>query len=214
MEARRVQAHFSNHAEAFDTIYSGRKPWPLRITDRLMRRDMYQRMGLTIESRGQWHGTTVLDVGCGPGRYAMALAERGAHVTGLDFAEPMLALARKNAQTLRLGVAPTFIEGDFLTWPFGQPFDVTLAIGLFDYLREPAPLLLRARELTREHLIATFPRLWTYRAVLRKIRLAFLGCPVHFYRRPRVTDLLESTGFVIERLVPLANSYWVLARPA
>jgi SAM-dependent methyltransferase len=209
-----VQAHFSKHAEAFDSIYSGRKPWPLRITDRLMRQDMYRRMVLTIESQGQWHGKTVLDVGCGPGRYAMALAERGAQVTGIDFAEPMLTLARKNAQTLRHGAALTFVEGDFLTWPFGQPFDVTLANGLFDYTREPAPILRRARELTREHLIATFPRLWTYRAVVRKIRLAFFACPVHFYRRSQVTDLLESNGFAIERLVPLANSYWVLARPA
>ena len=36
---------------------------------------------------------TVCDIGCGSGRFVSALAQRGAHVTGLDFAPTMLKLA-------------------------------------------------------------------------------------------------------------------------
>lgn len=39
-------------------------------------------------------GTRLLDLACGPGALSAAAAKRGAVVTGLDMAEPMLAIAR------------------------------------------------------------------------------------------------------------------------
>jgi len=42
-------------------------------------------------------GQRVLDVGCGTGRLALALAERGARVWGVDPSEEMLGQARSNA---------------------------------------------------------------------------------------------------------------------
>lgn len=213
MDARQVQEYFSRYAEGFDAIYSGRKLWPLRFIDRLLRQDMYQRLLLTLEGCGVVQGKTVLDIGCGSGRYAVALAERGAHVTGIDFAGPMLELARKNAHGARAEVPPVFLDGDFLHYAFAQSFDITLAMGFFDYTQDAAPFLRKARELSKERFIVTFPRLWTHRAALRKVRLALSACPVHFYRRPQVLRLLEASGFAVERIEPLANSFWVQARP-
>ena len=44
-------------------------------------------------------GVHALDLCCGTGDIALALARRGADVTGLDFSEPMLAIARlKNSK--------------------------------------------------------------------------------------------------------------------
>jgi SAM-dependent methyltransferase len=42
-------------------------------------------------------GQRVLDVGCGPGRHAVALARRGVEVLGVDLSEEFLALAREAA---------------------------------------------------------------------------------------------------------------------
>jgi SAM-dependent methyltransferase len=42
-------------------------------------------------------GARVLDVGCGPGRHALALARRGANVVGIDHADAFIALARDAA---------------------------------------------------------------------------------------------------------------------
>jgi demethylmenaquinone methyltransferase / 2-methoxy-6-polyprenyl-1,4-benzoquinol methylase len=53
-------------------------------------------------------GSTALDVATGTGDLAIALARRGAEVTGSDFAPAMLELARKKAPGL------TFEEGDAL----------------------------------------------------------------------------------------------------
>jgi demethylmenaquinone methyltransferase / 2-methoxy-6-polyprenyl-1,4-benzoquinol methylase len=53
-------------------------------------------------------GSTALDVATGTGDLAIALARRGAEVTGSDFAPAMLELARRKAPGLR------FEEGDAL----------------------------------------------------------------------------------------------------
>ena len=44
----------------------------------------------------------VLDVGCGAGRYALAIAGRCRHVTGLDFSPPMLEIAKQRMLEYRV----------------------------------------------------------------------------------------------------------------
>lgn len=55
-------------------------------------------------------GRTVLDVGTGTGRAAIALAKRGAVVTGVDASPEMLAVARRRAAEAGVGV--TLAAGD------------------------------------------------------------------------------------------------------
>src|SRR6185295_18085068 len=45
-------------------------------------------------------GERALDLCCGTGDIAFALAHRGARVTGLDFSEPMLNVARRRAEKI------------------------------------------------------------------------------------------------------------------
>ena len=78
----------------------------------------------------------VLDMGTGPGFYAIILAERGYRVTAVDFSENMLAEARKNAGPLAEKIsflrmdaqAPDFPDDSFdvivtrnLTWNLTDP---------------------------------------------------------------------------------------------
>ncbi len=58
-------------------------------------------------------GKRALDVGCGTGRLAEALAARGARVWGVDPSEEMLAVARKTA-----GTAVGFKRGEAERLPF------------------------------------------------------------------------------------------------
>lgn len=55
-------------------------------------------------------GRRILDVGTGTGRAAIALAKRGAHVTGVDASEQMLQVAERRAR--EAGVRVAFVRGD------------------------------------------------------------------------------------------------------
>ena len=59
------------------------------------------------------NGKRVLDVGCGTGSVALAIARTGARTTGVDISRPMLDFARSRA-----GDAATFIEADAQTHRF------------------------------------------------------------------------------------------------
>ena len=71
-------------------------------------------------------GDRVLDVCCGTGDLALAAAEAGGKVTGIDFSEPMLERARAKAPELE------WTSGDALALPFEDgSFDaVTIGFGL------------------------------------------------------------------------------------
>ncbi len=70
-------------------------------------------------------GSRALDVATGTGDLAIELADRGAEVTGLDFSEPMLELARGKAPGLE------WVQGNALELPYGDDeFDaVTVGFG-------------------------------------------------------------------------------------
>jgi SAM-dependent methyltransferase len=84
-----------------------------------------QEVGFLVDQLGLGAGTRVLDVGCGPGRHARALAGRGAAtVTGIDIAEPFVRLAAEGAPA-----GSTFVRADALRLPFADgTFEVVLSL--------------------------------------------------------------------------------------
>ncbi len=83
----------------------------------------------------------VLDVGCGPGRFVAALAERGIAALGLDIADTAVALTRELGAPalLRSVFDPAPAEG---RWPTVLLMDGNIGIG-----GDPARLLQRVRSL-------------------------------------------------------------------
>jgi SAM-dependent methyltransferase len=69
-------------------------------------------------------GLEVLDLACGHGRIANALAERGARVTGLDATPLFLELARADAAERAVEVE--YVEGDMRSIPWMDRFDRVL----------------------------------------------------------------------------------------
>jgi SAM-dependent methyltransferase len=57
-----------------------------------------QEVEYLVARLGLQTGDRVLDIGCGPGRHALALARRGIDVVGVDHSEDFVALARAAAQ--------------------------------------------------------------------------------------------------------------------
>ncbi|WP_436520902.1 SAM-dependent methyltransferase [Actinoplanes sp. HUAS TT8] len=81
-------------------------------------------------------GMSVLDVGCGHGSMARALAARGCRVTGLDFSPVFLDRARSDAAEQGLDV--DFVAGDMRALPgewsgrFDRVVNWSTAFGYFD----------------------------------------------------------------------------------
>jgi SAM-dependent methyltransferase len=89
---------------------------------------------------------TVLDLGCGTGRHAGLLAERGYSLTGVDLSEEMLAVARQAQPT------GSFFQGDVRSVRLGRTFDVVLSLfHVMSYQTTNADLL-AALSTMREHL--------------------------------------------------------------
>ena len=65
-------------------------------------------------------GAWLLDLGCGHGRHALALAQRGATVVGMDFAETLLARAK--CLGADLDVSPHWLRGDMRQLPLRAKF--------------------------------------------------------------------------------------------
>jgi hypothetical protein len=106
----------------------------------------------------------------------------------------MIELARE--RLARFGQAARLVEGDFLTEELDGPFDVVLALGVFDYLPEPAPFVRRMAELCSGAIVASFPR-WTWtRGPIRKVRYEVIAdCPIFDYTERELRLMLGAAGF-------------------
>lgn len=191
--------YWNDAAEKFDSIYTGDKaPWA-RALDRWLRRDMYQRFDWVMKQAGDVRGQTVGDLGCGSGRFVAELAARGAaHVTGIDIAPEMLRLAREVVEKKGVARKCTFELSDVNDWTGTDTYDLTIAIGFWDYIRDPASRLAVIRRLTDGRFLSAWPRANTARAAIRTMRLGALGCPVYFYSRDDVYRHLEQAGFRVD----------------
>jgi SAM-dependent methyltransferase len=188
----RVRSRFRAKARQFDDLYEDERPLV-----RLLRPGLFRRRTLATETVAAYEAARVLDVGCGSGRIAEFVLQAGAgRYLGVDFSEPMIALAR--SRLARFGERAELVTDDFLQTPIEGSFDVVLALGLFDYLPSPHQFTRRMFELCAEGgcVVASFPSWSLVKGPLRKLRYEWLGdCPIFNYSRRELELLLGATGF-------------------
>ncbi len=204
--------YWDRQVNDFDSIYARSKSRFDNWIDATFRWDMYARFDYTMENAEPIQGRTILDVGCGTGRYALEFARRGARrVVGIDIAEKMLAVCEQRARDEHLEDRCEFVHTDLTKYQPDEKFAVCIGIGLFDYVREPLPVLIKMREIVTDRAIISLPRFWTWRAPVRRARLALRGCDVYFYTKERIDMLLKQAGFKRYALQQLGQLYCVTA---
>ncbi len=208
-----VKAHFRKQAVRFDTIYEDKKRLWHKLVDKFFRQVVKDRFDLTFREITELEGKSILDVGCGSGRYALEFARRGADkILGIDYAQEMIELARGYAENMKEKAKCRFVCGHFTDHDFREQFDYTVAMGLFDYLKNPSAYLAKMRTLTRSRVIASFPKKRTLRGVIRKIRLFLAGCPVHFYSRREIEGLLRENQISEYKIFDLSRDLIIIAQ--
>jgi SAM-dependent methyltransferase len=85
-----------------------------------------QEVGFLVDALGLTPGEQVLDVGCGPGRHALALARRGIDVVGVDLSEDFVTLARDVAAVD--GLPARFEVGDVRELAYDGEFDAVICL--------------------------------------------------------------------------------------
>lgn len=213
-EIQAQRAFWNSEADAFQRIYTHRKSAFANTLDKIFRKDMYERFQFTIANCEPIKGRTFLDVGCGNALYSLELARKGAaKVVGIDIAEVMIGLCQKQSDEQNLSDRCTFIQTDLLEYKPESKFDVSFGIGLFDYISDPLPVLKKMREVSTDKAIMAFPRLYTWRAPVRKVRLTIKGCDVFFYSAARINKLMKDAGFSRHTLTKVGKLYCVIAYP-
>lgn len=110
--------------DGWETVSEGYDRWVSQLTN--------QSVQDTLDCAAVADGMRVLDVCTGPGMLAAAALERGAYVTGLDFSERVLEVARRNVPAVE------FQKGDAQALPF-PPDSFDAVVCGFGIIHVPRP---------------------------------------------------------------------------
>lgn len=191
MSQTSVTSYFHRRARRFSRFYRSEA-----ITRLVGRGPLFDRLRFAVDTAVSLDAARVLDVGCGSGPLFGPLAERGIHVTGIDPADSMVALAREQAAGLR-----DFVGVEQRGWEELEEkdaYELAVVLGLFDYVESAGDLLGRVSR-AAPHVVASFPGPGM-RLNLRKLRYGIHGVKVHGYGPSDLDRLAGSCGMeIIER---------------
>jgi 2-polyprenyl-3-methyl-5-hydroxy-6-metoxy-1,4-benzoquinol methylase len=144
----------------------------------------------------------VLDIGCSSGYLARPLAERGAHVVGIELDEDAAAEARQVCDEVLVGD----VESMELPFP-PQSFDVVLCGDVIEHLRDAERFLERVRPLLKPggRLVLTTPNVanWAMRLGLLAGRWRYSDRGIldrthtHLFTKKTLVETLERAGYRI-----------------
>ena len=155
-------------------------------------------------------GRRVLDVGCGGGILAEAMAARGARVTGIDLADKPLKVAQLHLLESGLEVEYRLIAPEALASEAAGSFDVVTCMELLEHVPEPALTVQACSNLVRSGGHVFFS---TINRNLKSYLLAVIGAEYVLKLLPRGTHdyasfikpselagLCRHAGLAVERM--------------
>jgi 2-polyprenyl-6-hydroxyphenyl methylase/3-demethylubiquinone-9 3-methyltransferase len=121
-----------------------------------------------IDELAGLRGKTVLDVGCGGGILAEAMARRATHVTGIDLAAKPLGVARLHALEAGVGnLKYREIATEALAAELPGHFDVVTCMEMLEHVPDPSAVVRACSQLAK-------PGGWVFFSTLNRNPKAFL----------------------------------------
>lgn len=209
----RTRDFFHDYAGRFDAIYGNEHTRWNAVVNRFFRASMRLRFERTMAGATPIADMSVLDIGCGPGHYAIELARRGAgRVVGVDFADNMIARAREHAAAAAVADRCEFLVGDIDQWRPETAFDYVVVMGFMDYVADPVALVRRVVGLARRRAFFSFPAAGGLLAWQRQLRYRS-RCPLYLYTPSRLRALFQAVPEASFTVEPIARDFFVTATP-
>ncbi len=204
-----VSEFFDSYAGDFDAIYGTKNTMLNRLLNRYLRASMRIRFEKVLASCDPIQGKSVIDIGSGPGHFAISLARKGAdHVLGVDFAESMNELASRHAEQAGVADRCRFDFGDFLEYEIPEQFDYAVVMGFMDYIADPSTVIRKVLLATRAKAMFSFPAAGGFLAWQRKLRYR-KRCELYMYTAAQLEELFSQAGDYSVRIEPIARDFFV-----
>ncbi|HEU0196601.1 MAG TPA: bifunctional 2-polyprenyl-6-hydroxyphenol methylase/3-demethylubiquinol 3-O-methyltransferase UbiG [Nevskiaceae bacterium] len=139
-----VDAHEINH---FDTL--AEQWWDPRGPMATLHEINPARLRYLHQRVGALQGLSIVDVGCGGGILAQALAAAGAQVTGIDLAEDLIDVARHHAEATSTKVEYRVVAAEALAAEQPGHFDLVCCMEMLEHVPEPASVVSACATLAR-----------------------------------------------------------------
>jgi 2-polyprenyl-6-hydroxyphenyl methylase/3-demethylubiquinone-9 3-methyltransferase len=94
-----------------------------------------------VERAGPLAGRTVLDVGCGGGLLAEAMARKGAVVTGIDLADDLLQVARLHALEAGVEVDYRLTSAESHAAGHADAYDIATCMEMLEHVPDPTAVI-------------------------------------------------------------------------
>lgn len=209
METSRTASFFDAYAKDFNAIYGNENTLVNGVVNKLFRKSMMLRYEKSIEGCQPVQGKSVIDIGSGPGHYAVALAAQGAsRVLGVDFAPGMIDIARKRAEAAGVSDRCTFTLGDFLEASGDEKFDYAIVMGFMDYIEDAGALMRKVLNVCRGKAFFSFPADGGPLAWQRRLRYKS-RCELYMYTEPQIKSLISALGVKASRIEPISRDFFV-----
>lgn len=200
---------FERYAHDFDVIYGKKHNICNAWVNRYLRKSMRLRYERTLHACRPIEHKTVLDVGCGPGHYSLALAGMGArYVLGIDFAPAMIQLATRKAEAAQLNDKCEFKVADFMSLDETTRYNYSILMGFMDYMSDPLSAIGKAIRLTKDRALFSFPSSGGFLAWQRRLRYQ-KRCPLYLYSHKDLISLFDQIPGIRYTIAAIARDFFV-----
>jgi SAM-dependent methyltransferase len=182
---------WEKEAVAFDQIYSGgglagRVP----ILGPFIKKGIIERHNQALAFLRATKARTILDLGCGVGRFAVEAAQQGITVHAYDISQPAITIAQEASRRAGVSDHCHFYTADLLAVDFPAA-DAWFDLGCLNYLPEPALVVQKLTQVP--HLFSCLPMKGHWLAPVHYVyRTLLRGQKYHSFTEAEIRKLLAA----------------------